>query len=82
MDKSLHHQWQLKQSVVVGSIMHFKNQNLCLTSVHFKQVLRHPPIDITYAGFDPRFWSIQKTGKPEFISVQMEPHIMLVDNIG
>ena len=46
--------------------MHFKNQNLCLTSVHFKQVLRHPPIDITYAGFDPRFWSIQKTGKPKY----------------
>ena len=38
-----------------------ENQKLCLTSVQFKQVLRHPPVDISYAGlkFDPRFCQFQ-----------------------
>ena len=46
-----------------GAIMIFciENQKLCLRSVQFKQVLRHPPVDISYAGlkFDPCFCQFQ-----------------------
>ena len=46
-----------------GAIMIFciENQKLCLRSVQFKKVLRHPPVDISYAGlkFDPCFCQFQ-----------------------